>query len=60
MFDDKNEKYKELVHYKEILEQSKNIREAAKELDSKMEIQGIKGRIEAKPSDFDTVFQYLK
>jgi hypothetical protein len=38
LFDDKNEKYRELVHYKEILEESKNIRAASKELDGKLEI----------------------
>ena len=42
LFDDKNEKYKELVYYKRILEESKNIREASKEMDGKLEIQGIK------------------
>jgi len=38
LFDDKNEKYRELIHYKKILEESKNIRAAAKELDGKLEI----------------------
>lgn len=38
LFDDKNEKYKELIHYKRILEESKNIRAASKELEGKLEI----------------------
>jgi hypothetical protein len=38
LFDTNNEKYKELVHYKKILEDSKNLRFACDEMDRKIEI----------------------
>ncbi len=61
LFDANNEKYKELVHYKKILEDSKNLRLACDEMDRKIEIQGItKHESKFKASDFNTVFNFLK
>ena len=49
------------MHYKKILEDSKNLRQACEEMDRKIEIQGVrKHESKFKASDFDTVFKFLK
>lgn len=58
-----SETYKELLHYKSILEESLNLREAWKEMDAKLEILGATKpdkELRFKANDYNAVHTYLK
>ncbi|CAD8199466.1 unnamed protein product [Paramecium octaurelia] len=58
-----SETYKELLHYKGILEESLNLKEAWKEMDAKLEILGATKpdkELRFKANDYNAVHTYLK
>jgi len=63
LFEVDSEAHKDLVHYKAILEESMNLREAWKEMDQKLEILGATKpdkELRFKANDFNAVHEHLR